>query len=109
MTDLPIVVGYYATDLMGTTEDIYGDREFWTFAIGSGDGLRGQPKPVYANLVRWLEANKFSPELYSAAPHKHAMAPAKAWLDFFDANEAMRFRLIAGGKHRPALTFDGDP
>jgi hypothetical protein len=108
MTELPIVVGYYGTDLVGTSEDIYGDGDFWTFAIGSGDGPRGHTKPVYANLIEWLAANKFSPTMFEAAPHKHNMAPVKAWLDFFDANDAMRFRLIAGGTHRPALTFDGD-
>lgn len=100
----PLVIGYYANGLCGTTEDVHPGIETWTFAIG-GDY---KADSTYRLLIQWLRDNDFNSDDYSAIPHRHNYGPPKAWLDFFNKSEAMRFRMICGGTFRQPLTFDND-
>ena len=100
---VPLVVGYYADTLVGTDEDIHGGRQHWSFAIGSESRNRW----LYADVVAWLRDHDFSSDNYFLVPHNNDQALV-LWLDFFDANDAMRFRLVCGGTFREPRTFNGD-
>lgn len=103
MTTPPIIIAYYGTNLVGTGEDLYQGRKSWCFAIGGKNTT-----VAHRDLLSWLNENNFDRESYIAIPHKHEQGPPKAWIDFFDADEAMRFRLILGGKLCKIYKFEED-
>lgn len=79
----------YLDDLVETEVEDYKGKKHWTFSVGGRDR-----RSTYEALLAWLMVNGFRESDFFLEPHKNEYFVNKVWLDFFDASEAARFRLI---------------